>query len=78
MLIYILFICNMYFIFSDFDNYHDAYNDFDSGWIWIKRKRDISDQEWRIWLALVNKLIPCTIVHHLISQIIKINNNTMV
>ncbi|XP_032672275.1 protein-cysteine N-palmitoyltransferase Rasp isoform X1 [Odontomachus brunneus] len=58
-----------------FDNYYDAYGDFDSGWTWISRKKDISDQEWRIWLMLLSRLVPCTFIHHFVSRIIKINNN---
>ncbi|XP_071637796.1 protein-cysteine N-palmitoyltransferase Rasp isoform X11 [Temnothorax longispinosus] len=33
---------------KNFDDYYDAYGDFDSGWIWVGKKRDISDQEWLI------------------------------
>jgi len=68
----------MQLVLSDFDDYYDAYNDFDRGWSWIGRKRDISDQEWRVWLALINKLIPCIFIHHFFSQIIKVNSNIMV
>lgn len=58
-------------LFQDFDSYQDIYDDFDSGWVWIGRKQDVSDQEWRMWLKLLIYLVPCTFVHHLISQIIK-------
>jgi len=65
-------------VFSDFNDYYDAYGDFDSGWTWVGRKRDISDQEWLVWLTLVNKLIPCVFIYNFVSQIIKVNNNSMV
>lgn len=65
-------------IFSDFNDYYDVYNDFDSGWTWIGKKRDISDQEWLVWRTLVNRLIPYTFIHHFISQIIKVNSNNTV
>ncbi|KAL6437124.1 hypothetical protein ACFW04_005012 [Cataglyphis niger] len=71
--VYEFYLSNKYF-----DNYYDAYNDFDRGWAWIGKKRDISDQEWRAWLALVNKLISCIFIHHFFSQIIKVNCNNMI
>ncbi|XP_020294916.1 protein-cysteine N-palmitoyltransferase HHAT isoform X2 [Pseudomyrmex gracilis] len=58
-----------------FDDYYDEYGDFDSGWTWIGRKRDISDLEWRVWLALVWRLIPCVLVHNFVSQYIKVNSS---
>ncbi|XP_043257787.1 protein-cysteine N-palmitoyltransferase HHAT [Colletes gigas] len=54
-----------------FNDYHDLYNDFAPGWIWIGRKRDVSDQEWKIWIPLIIKLVPWIFCHHLVSQIIK-------
>ncbi|XP_014478468.1 PREDICTED: protein-cysteine N-palmitoyltransferase Rasp [Dinoponera quadriceps] len=72
----IIYSAYQFYSSSDyFDNYYDTYGDFDSGWTWIKRKRDISDQEWRIWLTLLSRLVPCTFIHHFVSQITKINNN---
>lgn len=65
-------------MFVDFDYYYDAYADFDSGWRWIGRRRDISDHEWRIWLPLIGILVPYTFIHHLVSQIIKVNCNSTV
>ncbi|KYQ57855.1 Protein-cysteine N-palmitoyltransferase Rasp, partial [Trachymyrmex zeteki] len=56
-----------------FNDYYDIYGDFDSGWSWIGKKRDTSDQEWLVWLTLVNRLIPCVFIHHFVSQIIKVN-----
>ncbi|XP_071637799.1 protein-cysteine N-palmitoyltransferase Rasp isoform X14 [Temnothorax longispinosus] len=41
--VYQFYLANNYF-----DDYYDAYGDFDSGWIWVGKKRDISDQEWLI------------------------------
>lgn len=67
--VYQLYLSNSYF-----DNYYDAYDDFNSGWTWIGKKRDISDQEWRVWLTLVNRLMPCVFIHHFISQIVKTKN----
>ncbi|XP_071637789.1 protein-cysteine N-palmitoyltransferase Rasp isoform X4 [Temnothorax longispinosus] len=66
------------FFSIDFDDYYDAYGDFDSGWIWVGKKRDISDQEWLVWLTLVNRLIPYIFIHHFISQIIKVHSNNMI
>jgi len=68
----------IYDLFSDFSDYNDIYSDFDSGWSWIGKKRDTSDQEWLVWLTLVNRLIPCVFIHHFVSQIIKVNSNSMV
>ncbi|XP_071579104.1 protein-cysteine N-palmitoyltransferase HHAT isoform X2 [Temnothorax nylanderi] len=65
--VYQFYLANNYF-----NDYYDAYGDFDSGWIWVGKKRDISDQEWLVWLTLVNRLIPYIFIHHFISQIIKI------
>lgn len=64
-----------FFFISDFDDYYDEYGDFDSGWTWVGRKRDISDLEWRVWLALVWRLIPCVFVHNFVSQYIKVNSS---
>lgn len=63
---------------SDFDNYYDAYDDFNSGWTWIGRKKDNSDQEWRMWLTFVNRLVPCVFIHHFFSQIIRAISNNIV
>ncbi|XP_071579109.1 protein-cysteine N-palmitoyltransferase Rasp isoform X6 [Temnothorax nylanderi] len=41
--VYQFYLANNYF-----NDYYDAYGDFDSGWIWVGKKRDISDQEWLI------------------------------
>ncbi|XP_076247087.1 protein-cysteine N-palmitoyltransferase Rasp [Calliopsis andreniformis] len=60
-----------------FNDYHDLYNDFAPGWTWIGKKQDISDQEWRIWIPLIFKLIPWIFCHHFVSQIIKTRSNTM-
>ncbi|CAL7943269.1 unnamed protein product [Xylocopa violacea] len=60
-----------------FNNYNDIYGDFAPGWSWIGRKQDISDQEWRIWIPLMIKLIPYLVLHHFISRIIKIIANSM-
>lgn len=68
----------LYLSHNYFDDYYDAYNDFDVGWSWIGNKRDVSDQEWRVWLALVNKLIPCIFIHHLVSQIIKVFHDNVI
>ncbi|KAG6803653.1 protein-cysteine N-palmitoyltransferase Rasp isoform X1 [Apis mellifera caucasica] len=70
--IYSVFLINTYFI-----NYNDLYGDFAPGWIWIGRKQDISDQEWRIWIPLIIKLIPWLFLHHFVSQIVKITSNFM-
>ncbi|KAG5346490.1 HHAT palmitoyltransferase, partial [Acromyrmex charruanus] len=72
--VYQFYLANNYF-----SDYNDIYSDFDSGWSWIGKKRDTSDQEWLVWLTLVNRLIPCVFIHHFVSQIIKVNhrqNNT--
>ncbi|XP_071579106.1 protein-cysteine N-palmitoyltransferase HHAT isoform X4 [Temnothorax nylanderi] len=71
--VYQFYLANNYF-----NDYYDAYGDFDSGWIWVGKKRDISDQEWLVWLTLVNRLIPYIFIHHFISQIIKVNSNNMI
>ncbi|KAL0110442.1 hypothetical protein PUN28_013809 [Cardiocondyla obscurior] len=68
--VYQFYLANNYF-----NDYNDAYGDFDSGWTWVGKKRDISDQEWLVWLTLKDKLIPYVFIHHFISQIIKINSN---
>ncbi|KAG7199248.1 hypothetical protein KM043_018115 [Ampulex compressa] len=59
--------CNTYF-----DNYFDAYADFAPGWFWIGRKQDVSDYEWKIWAPIIIQLIPWIILHHIISQILKV------
>ncbi|XP_070521933.1 protein-cysteine N-palmitoyltransferase Rasp isoform X2 [Cardiocondyla obscurior] len=41
--VYQFYLANNYF-----NDYNDAYGDFDSGWTWVGKKRDISDQEWLI------------------------------
>ncbi|PBC25672.1 Protein-cysteine N-palmitoyltransferase Rasp [Apis cerana cerana] len=64
----------LYSIYN-FINYDDLYGDFAPGWIWIGRKQDISDQEWRIWIPLIIKLIPWLFLHHFVSQIVKITSN---
>ncbi|XP_071579108.1 protein-cysteine N-palmitoyltransferase HHAT isoform X5 [Temnothorax nylanderi] len=46
--VYQFYLANNYF-----NDYYDAYGDFDSGWIWVGKKRDISDQEWLVWLTLI-------------------------
>ncbi|XP_011688364.1 PREDICTED: protein-cysteine N-palmitoyltransferase Rasp isoform X4 [Wasmannia auropunctata] len=71
--VYQFYLANNYF-----NDYYDAYGDFDSGWFWVRKKRDTSDQEWLVWLTLVNKLIPYVFIHHFISQIIKVNSNSMI
>nr|XP_034190018.1 protein-cysteine N-palmitoyltransferase Rasp isoform X1 [Osmia lignaria] len=58
-----------------FDNYNDVYGDFAPGWSWIGKKQDISDQEWKIWIPLMIKLIPWIFIHHLVSLIIKTVSN---
>ncbi|XP_031843879.1 protein-cysteine N-palmitoyltransferase Rasp isoform X2 [Nomia melanderi] len=60
-----------------FNDYHDVYDDFSQGWIWLGRKQDVSDQEWKIWIPLIIKLIPWIFLHHSISYIIKTLPNTM-
>lgn len=62
----------------DFDNYDDPYGDFAPGWVWIGRKQDVSDQEWRIWIPLMIRLIPWLFLHHLIGQIIQRTWNSVV
>lgn len=69
--VYQFYLANNYF-----DDYYDVYGDFESGWAWIGKKRDSSDQEWLVWLTLVNRLIPYTFIHHFVSQIIKVNSNS--
>ncbi|KZC09562.1 Protein-cysteine N-palmitoyltransferase Rasp [Dufourea novaeangliae] len=61
-----------------FNDYHDLYDDFSSGWIWIGRKQDISDQEWKIWIPLIINFIPWIFLNHFISHIIKLLLNPMV
>ncbi|XP_011056631.1 PREDICTED: protein-cysteine N-palmitoyltransferase Rasp isoform X3 [Acromyrmex echinatior] len=46
--VYQFYLANNYF-----SDYNDIYSDFDSGWSWIGKKRDTSDQEWLVWLTLV-------------------------
>ncbi|XP_015431321.1 PREDICTED: protein-cysteine N-palmitoyltransferase HHAT [Dufourea novaeangliae] len=60
-----------------FNDYHDLYDDFSSGWIWIGRKQDISDQEWKIWIPLIINFIPWIFLNHFISHIIKLLLNPM-
>ncbi|XP_017876478.1 protein-cysteine N-palmitoyltransferase HHAT isoform X4 [Ceratina calcarata] len=71
-------VYNVYLINPYFNYYDDLYGDFAPGWSWIGRKRDISDQEWRMWIPLLIKLAPWIFLHHFISQTIKILINSMV
>ncbi|XP_067205937.1 protein-cysteine N-palmitoyltransferase HHAT isoform X2 [Linepithema humile] len=71
-------VYQLYLSTSYFDNYYDKYSDFNPGWTWIGKKQDIADHEWRVWLALVNKLVPCVLIHHFISQIIKVTSNNII
>ena len=71
--IYKVFLINSYFT-----NYDDLYGDFAPGWTWIGREQDVSDEEWRIWIPLMIKLIPWLFLHHFISHFIKIISNSMV
>ncbi|XP_011056628.1 PREDICTED: protein-cysteine N-palmitoyltransferase Rasp isoform X1 [Acromyrmex echinatior] len=48
--VYQFYLANNYF-----SDYNDIYSDFDSGWSWIGKKRDTSDQEWLVWLTLINQ-----------------------
>ncbi|CAD1477919.1 unnamed protein product, partial [Heterotrigona itama] len=61
-----------------FINYDDLYGDFAPGWTWIGRKQDVSDEEWRMWIPLIIKLIPWLFLHHIINHFIKISSNCMV
>ncbi|CAK9817043.1 Protein-cysteine N-palmitoyltransferase HHAT [Anthophora plagiata] len=70
-------IYNVSLISIYFNNYDDLYGDFAPGWTWIGRKQDISDQEWKIWIPLMIKLIPWIFLHHCISHIIKAVSNSM-
>ncbi|XP_050600802.1 protein-cysteine N-palmitoyltransferase HHAT isoform X1 [Bombus affinis] len=70
--IYEVFLINSYFT-----NYDDLYGDFAPGWTWIGREQDVSDEEWRIWIPLMIKLIPWLFLHHFISHFIKIISNSM-
>ncbi|XP_011504159.1 PREDICTED: protein-cysteine N-palmitoyltransferase Rasp [Ceratosolen solmsi marchali] len=56
---------------TQFINYVDTYNDFKPGWSFLNRKIDVSDEEWRLWIPLIYKLIPWIIVHIFISQYLK-------
>ncbi|XP_078040140.1 protein-cysteine N-palmitoyltransferase Rasp isoform X1 [Augochlora pura] len=60
-----------------FNDYHDIYNDFSQGWIWLGRKQDVSDQEWNTWMPLIVRLMPWIFLHHSVSYIIKALQNTM-
>ncbi|XP_066588510.1 protein-cysteine N-palmitoyltransferase Rasp [Prorops nasuta] len=64
-------IYKVYLINTYFDNYLDLYNDFIIGWSWIGRKRDVSDEEWKIWIPLMINLIPWICIHLLIGQLLK-------
>ncbi|XP_076381738.1 protein-cysteine N-palmitoyltransferase Rasp isoform X3 [Megalopta genalis] len=61
-----------------FNDYHDIYNDFSQGWIWLGRKQDVSDQEWNTWMPLIVRLMPWIFLHHSVSYIIKALPNTMI
>ncbi|XP_014210210.1 protein-cysteine N-palmitoyltransferase Rasp [Copidosoma floridanum] len=54
-----------------FYNYYDAYNDFSPGWSFLNRKLDSSDEEWKMWIPLIYRLVPWIIVHIIMSQCIK-------
>ncbi|XP_076281734.1 protein-cysteine N-palmitoyltransferase Rasp isoform X2 [Lasioglossum baleicum] len=60
-----------------FNDYHDVYNDFSQGWIWLGRKQDVSDQEWKTWIPLITRLMPWLFLHHSVSHVIKALPNTM-
>ncbi|XP_014606278.1 PREDICTED: protein-cysteine N-palmitoyltransferase HHAT isoform X1 [Polistes canadensis] len=64
-------IYNVYLTNTHFKDYYDVYSDFVPGWLWIGRKQDVSDQEWRVWIPLMITLIPWIFLHHVVSQIIK-------
>ncbi|XP_036149244.1 protein-cysteine N-palmitoyltransferase HHAT isoform X2 [Monomorium pharaonis] len=70
--IYQFYLANNYF-----SDYYDAYGDFKSGWVWIGKKQDVSDQEWLVWLTFVNRLVPWAFIQHFFSQFIKVNSNSM-
>lgn len=57
--------------FLDFNDYDDTYEDFRPGWLWIGRKMDISDREWKSWIPFMYQLIPWIILHLLVGQLIK-------
>ena len=59
-----------------FNGYDDLYNDFAPGWTWIERKQDVSDQEWKMWIPLLFRLMPWIGCHHFLSQIIRTIPNT--
>ncbi|XP_076661827.1 protein-cysteine N-palmitoyltransferase Rasp isoform X2 [Halictus rubicundus] len=64
-------------ITHDFNDYHDIYDDFSQGWIWLGRKQDVSDQEWKTWIPLIARLMPWLFLHHSVSHVIKALPNTM-
>ncbi|KAL7298501.1 hypothetical protein TKK_0008281 [Trichogramma kaykai] len=56
---------------SFFKYYDDAYNDFAPGWKLLQRKLDTSDEEWKVWIPLIFKLVPWVVVQIVVSQLIK-------
>ncbi|OXU20951.1 hypothetical protein TSAR_011068 [Trichomalopsis sarcophagae] len=62
-----------------FRDYDDAYSDFAPGWSFVKRKVDVSDEEWRIWIPLMFQLVPWIALQVFVSQCLKIlcHNKTL-
>ncbi|XP_012148819.2 protein-cysteine N-palmitoyltransferase Rasp isoform X1 [Megachile rotundata] len=71
-------IYNVFLTSTYFDGYNDVYNDFAPGWTWIGKKQDVSDQEWKMWIPLMIKLIPWIFIHHFVSFLVKILSNVVV
>ncbi|XP_076398266.1 protein-cysteine N-palmitoyltransferase Rasp isoform X3 [Megachile rotundata] len=70
-------IYNVFLTSTYFDGYNDVYNDFAPGWTWIGKKQDVSDQEWKMWIPLMIKLIPWIFIHHFVSFLVKILSNVV-
>lgn len=43
--------------------FEDTYNDFEPGWGWLGRNKDVSDFEWKYVLRLLESIIFWCILH---------------
>lgn len=50
--------------------FQDAYNDFESGWRWLGRNKDVSDFEWKYVLRLLKSIMFWCVLHIVGTEIL--------